>query len=152
MIANQAEIVKNYGLFTIFSPKVQSRGKRSVKPAQKASPSKVSRVLGSFRNSFLLRPSSSVICSTSENWQLWSFSWQVMSGHSTLFFWTMLNANTEQPYKIHHLHQVNNNSLISPASREAWWPCYSTGMESSAWPTLFAHSSSHVMARPSLWI
>ena len=64
--------------FLIFSQRVQSRERRCVKPAQKASPSKVSRGHGSFQNSFSKRPSSSVTCLILESWQLWSSSWQVM--------------------------------------------------------------------------
>ncbi len=61
----------------VFSQRVQSRERRCVKPAQKASPSKVSRGPGSFQSSFSKRPSSSVICLILESWQLWSFCWQV---------------------------------------------------------------------------
>lgn len=64
-------------LLFIFSQKVQSKERKCVKPAQKASPSKVSRGHGSFQNSFWQRLSSSVISLTLESWQLWSFSWQV---------------------------------------------------------------------------
>lgn len=38
--------------FIIFSQRVQSRERRCVKPAQRASPSRVSRDLGSFQSSF----------------------------------------------------------------------------------------------------
>lgn len=60
-----------------FSRRALSREKRCAKPAQKESPSKVSRALVSSQSSSWRRPSYSVICLILESWRLWNFFWQV---------------------------------------------------------------------------
>lgn len=79
------QCVNDIQLFLIFSQRVQSRERRCVKPARKASLSKVSRAHGSFRNSFSKRPSSSAICLIWASWLLWSSCWQVLWTSAFIF-------------------------------------------------------------------